>query len=343
MAPNFAIIVPVFNTEKYVETAINSLLNQTFRNFIVYAIDDCSTDSSAELLDQIAKLDSRVRVFHLSKNVGVCEARNFALSQIEEDGSFTHIMFVDSDDLVEPQLLDKLSKLINKNESAEYFVFGFNFLTLKGEIGTKFPNNLIYLHNQKEIVHQIIFSSFWRGKCYPNWGVWNKVFSVRLLKGFRFRKGMRLGEDVELLCRVLQRINCGYFLGEVLYHYRVRESSATHTCQASYVKDVEALLGLKSFYMYSSPVVQSLINTVIYRNIFSLYLRAVFYGLTEEVDLFRQRYLQYAWILFKNSEMKNYASWLKYGCCVYGPPGVLAILFSAYQKLRILVKGDGFS
>ena len=342
--PNFAIIFPVFNTEKYVGEAINSLLSQTFQNFTIFAIDDCSTDNSSQILDQVAKSDRRVKVFHLPTNVGVCEARNFALAEIEKDTSFTHILFIDSDDLVEPHLLQKITTIVDKNSQlVEYLVFGFNFLTLKGVVGRKFPTDTIQLRNQHELIQQILQSSFWKKRCYSNWSLCNKVFSTNLLKGLRFKKNMKLGEDIEFLCRATQKARQGYFLGEVLYHYRIRNSSATHSRQKNYSRDIEALFQLQKSFSQGSKDLQHLINTVIYRNVFSLYLRTVFYDLPEEVSIFREKYIPIAWSLFLENELKTVSELFKYGCCVFMSPQLLSKLFSSYQSLRAFKRGEGFS
>lgn len=341
---NFAIIFPVFNTEKYVRKAINSLLNQTFQNFTVYAIDDCSTDNSAQILDQVAKSDPRVKVFHLPMNVGVCAARNFALAEIENDATFTHILFIDSDDVVEPQLLQKIKMAIDKGvQPVEYLVFGFNFLTLKGIVGRNFPNEIIRLKNQHELIQQILQSSFWKNKCYSNWSLCNKVFATNLLKGLRFQKNMKLGEDIEFLCRAVQKARQGYFLGETLYHYRIRNSSVTHSRQKAYSGDIEALFQLQNSFSQGSSDIQFLVNTVIYRNVFSLYLRTVFYNLPEEVSVFRKKYIPIAWSLFLESELKTVSEFFKYSCCVFISPPILSKLFSLYQSLRAFKRGKGFS
>ena len=71
----FSIIVPVYNVEQYLENCINSVLNQSFRNFQLILVDDGSKDSSGEICDRFAQKDSRVKVIH-KPNAGVSAARN---------------------------------------------------------------------------------------------------------------------------------------------------------------------------------------------------------------------------------------------------------------------------
>ena len=341
--PKFAIIIPIYNTERYVKATIDSLLMQPFDDFVIYAVDDASTDTSPKILDQIVHFDPRVKVFHLKQNVGVCGARNFALNEIEKANCFTHVLFIDSDDLVEPKLFEKLSAVINRDPEAEYITYGFKFLTCKGLVGKEFPRDLIPLKSRNEIVQQVVHSSFWKNKCYPNWSLCNKVFSTKLLVGLRFRNDMKIGEDIEFLCRIIQRARQGYFLGDALYLYRIRNSSATHSRQKNYSEDIEALLHLRQSPLYFAADIQILINTVIYRNIFSLYLRTVFYGMSEERLVFRKKYIPIAWSMFKKSQIKTKIEWLKYSICVFLNPCILSVLFSVFQKLRTIHRGQGFS
>ena len=80
-----SIIIPVYNAEKYIESCVNSLLQQTYKNIEIICIDDCSTDSSLYLLKQIAQTDNRVIVIESSKNGGAGAARNLGLSAVSGD------------------------------------------------------------------------------------------------------------------------------------------------------------------------------------------------------------------------------------------------------------------
>ncbi|MCI8881370.1 MAG: glycosyltransferase family 2 protein, partial [Clostridiaceae bacterium] len=92
-----SIIVPVYNTEKYLKQCLDSIRLQTNHNLDIILIDDGSTDSSAEICDRYEKMDSRIRVFHI-KNGGVSNARNYGIQQAKG----TWILFQDSDDWIEP-------------------------------------------------------------------------------------------------------------------------------------------------------------------------------------------------------------------------------------------------
>ena len=103
VAPKITIIVPVYNTEKYLPRCINSILSQTFTDFELLLIDDGSTDRSYKILEDYAIQDERIRIFH-QENGGVTSARNIGVT--ESRGEW--VSFVDSDDEL---LIDALSIL----------------------------------------------------------------------------------------------------------------------------------------------------------------------------------------------------------------------------------------
>lgn len=105
MQPLISVIVPVYNTEKYLDKCMQSILGQTYGNLEIILIDDGSTDGSSEKCDSYAKVDSRVRVIH-KKNGGQSSARNVGLDICKGK----YISFVDSDDWIEPDMYSFLYK-----------------------------------------------------------------------------------------------------------------------------------------------------------------------------------------------------------------------------------------
>ena len=111
-----SIIVPVYNSKKYLTRCVESITNQSYLNIEIILIDDGSTDGSAELCDELEKRDRRIRVFH-QKNSGPGAARNLGL--LNATGSY--ITFVDSDDCVES---DGYNKILNKEYKSADVIIG---------------------------------------------------------------------------------------------------------------------------------------------------------------------------------------------------------------------------
>ena len=109
--PLISVIVPVYNVEGYMEACLDSLLAQTWPNFEIILIDDASADGSGQICDGYADRDARVRAVHFLRNRGPSAARNEGVRRAR--GEF--ISFVDSDDRVEPQLLESLYRCLEEN------------------------------------------------------------------------------------------------------------------------------------------------------------------------------------------------------------------------------------
>lgn len=102
-----SVITPIYNTEKLLGRCVDSILNQTFRDFALILVDDGSTDGSGRLCDELAARDSRIVVLH-QKNSGVGAARNRGLDWVFANTDSRWITFVDSDDWVHPRMLELL-------------------------------------------------------------------------------------------------------------------------------------------------------------------------------------------------------------------------------------------
>ena len=105
-----SVIVPIFNSKKYLEQCLYSIVNQTYKYLEIILINDGSTDNSGQICDAYIKKDKRIRVYH-RENHGLVESRKFGVEH--SHGEF--VTFVDSDDWIEPDMYESmLSKIINK-------------------------------------------------------------------------------------------------------------------------------------------------------------------------------------------------------------------------------------
>ena len=109
--PVFSVILPVYNVEKYLEHCLESIQNQTFKDFEVLCVDDASTDSSLSLLEEFSKKDNRFKIFRHITNQSLGSARNTALSNVRGE----YICCVDSDDWIDVTLLEKVYNAFEQN------------------------------------------------------------------------------------------------------------------------------------------------------------------------------------------------------------------------------------
>jgi len=104
-----SVIVPVYNSEKYIARCVDSVLSQTFSDLELILMDDGSSDASPAICDAYARQDPRVHVIH-QKNAGVCVARNNALDWVFANSNSQWLFFIDNDDWMHPETLERLHK-----------------------------------------------------------------------------------------------------------------------------------------------------------------------------------------------------------------------------------------
>lgn len=130
--PFFTVIIPLYNKEKYIENAIKSILNQTFRDFELLIINDCSTDKSVEIATEF--LSENVKIIHHEKNSGLAATRNTGIKKATSN----YVTFLDADDLWKPHFLEKIYNLVQNFPEAR--IFATNYEEIWGKT-IKIPHN----------------------------------------------------------------------------------------------------------------------------------------------------------------------------------------------------------
>ena len=127
-----SIITPSYNSSKFIKDCVNSVFSQTYKNWEMFIVDDCSEDNSKEIISELSTKDKRIKPIFLEKNVGAAEARNTAIRQSKGK----YVAFLDSDDLWNPKKLEKQLSFMNKNE----IVFSYTNYQLMSENGEDISN-----------------------------------------------------------------------------------------------------------------------------------------------------------------------------------------------------------
>lgn len=214
--PTVSVVMPVYQVVDYVDEAVSSVLNQTYRNFELILIDDGSTDGSEKKCDAWAEIDPRVAVVH-QKNAGQSSARNLGISKAR--GEF--ILFVDSDDYLYPSLLDAALERLTTTKSDICF-FKYVVLQKDGSLepykeSAAFPE--VLSDGSKETLGYLLGQ---RLHHYP----WMRLAKTKLYTEDAdfFPLGRKM-EDVATTPRLVARADVISFLDEELYVYRIREGS----------------------------------------------------------------------------------------------------------------------
>lgn len=209
-----SVLVPVYNTSKYLDRCMKSLLNQTYKDLEIVVINDGSTDDSLSKLEQYAKKDSRVKVYSY-ENAGISKTRNRALEQAHGE----YITFVDSDDFIDHRMIEKLYQAAIKRDLD---VVQCNFVMDYGPIPfyrkPTFRKDFSTLEAMKMLAKEFYLNN------YP----WGKLYKRECFDGVHFPENMKGFEDT---CTIFKAIAKAKRVGTIpnrYYHYAQRFGSLTN-------------------------------------------------------------------------------------------------------------------
>lgn len=220
MGKRVSIIVAIYNVEEFLEKCIESILKQTYKHIEIICMDDGSTDNSGGICEKYRELDSRIIVIH-QQNAGVAEARNSGVAICTGE----YIIFVDGDDWLEPDMIQKLVFLIESSPGIG--VAACNY----------FWNDNIIIKNKKNVpqcplpmkkfLYYIYNRDTYKGVSSY---VWNRLFKAEYFKENRitFDKKLYMTDDVLAVAECYLQDELAIYTNEPLYHYRQREGSFMH-------------------------------------------------------------------------------------------------------------------
>lgn len=207
-----SIIVPVFNTEQYLNRCINSLLNQTYKNFEIIIINDGSIDESERIIKVFN--DKRIK-YHFQENYGVSHARNKGI----EFAKGEYICFVDSDDYVNEKYLEMLIDS-SINNMSDLSICEYNII----------ENNSIKktMHIKEDNYEGVLINALKKETIY--FSLLNKIFDKKIIikNKIKFIEDVFNGEDMEFVIHYLNCIKKVSFVKVPLYNYCRHNGSASY-------------------------------------------------------------------------------------------------------------------
>lgn len=201
-----SIIMAAYNAEKTIEQAIDSVLSQTYTNFELLVVNDCSADRTAELVKSIEAKDSRVRLISNVKNSGVSYTRKHGLEEAKGDW----IAILDSDDAWEPEKLEKQIEL-QRRTNADLLFTGSAFMDSEGH-----PIDW-YLHAPKEVTYRQLLKQ----NVLSN----SSALVRKELYAKHYAIGDGMHEDFAIWLSILKKGTKAYGVDEPLLIYRIAKSS----------------------------------------------------------------------------------------------------------------------
>jgi glycosyltransferase involved in cell wall biosynthesis len=209
---SISLIVPVYNVDKYLIRCLESIKNQTFMSFECILINDASTDNSAAICNDYSNKDNRFRVVHKTINEGSSQARRTGF----EESSGSYILCIDSDDWIEPDMLEKMyKKAIEENLDIVCCDFYFDKGTYK-------------IYNEESLISYnkiLLIKDFISFKLHPS--VWNKLVKRNIYEKvvFPFHS---VAEDQIIIPQIIFYSEKIGYINKAFYHYCFNSSSLTY-------------------------------------------------------------------------------------------------------------------
>lgn len=196
-----SIIVPVYNAEKFIDETINTVLNQSYQDFELILVNDCSKDDSIKLIKKYK--DKRIKLLNNESNSGAATSRNNGIK--EAKGKY--ICFLDADDLWDDKKLEKQVKFMQEKD-CEFSFTGYEFADSNG-----IPNGKkVYIPERIKYKQALKNTTIWTSTVMFN--------MEKLTKEDIFMPNVRRGQDTATWWKVLKKIECAYGLNEILSFYR---------------------------------------------------------------------------------------------------------------------------
>ncbi len=250
--PKISVIIPVYKVEKYLPACLDSVLAQKFTDWEAICVNDGSPDNCAKILQEYAEKDKRIKVI-TQKNQGVSSARNSGLDQITGD----FICFLDSDDELSPNFLEKMYDALQKTNA--------DVAWCNLQQGSKKKDWQI-----KKIPVQVyanVFERFLQENPKMVMFLGNKVFRKDLIASKRFCRDLSIAEDLLFLYEVMYESKKVCHVPEILCWYRARESSVMHEDFSKKVIDGNCGAAVAMFYYFKDKVMPPKTRKILHQKI----------------------------------------------------------------------------
>lgn len=264
--PKVSIIIPVYNTEKYLRPCLDSLTKQTLRNIEIICVDDGSTDASLQVLYEYESRDHRIRVFtEPHKNAG--QARNLGLKQARGE----YLYFLDSDDYIDASLLEKAVSTLDKSQ-ADIFVFAANYHNMQNNciyfipwsfVAGRLPQKSTF---SPDDIQQFLFNVF----C--TW-CWNKIFRRSFIEKYNivFQETQRTN-DMAFVFQALASAKTISVLKEPLVYYRIKHGNSLQQTNdltplaftTAYIETKRRLQAINKYEKFEQSLLNELLGGAIY-------------------------------------------------------------------------------
>ncbi len=228
--PLISVIIPVYNSKKYLKSCLESVCNQSYHNLEIVVVDDGSSDGSSDICDAMARQDARIHVIHKA-NAGVSAARNDAMKYAHGE----LYAFVDSDDVIESDMYERMLGVM-KEQDADCVCCGAKYI--KDGVISQYANGRVKVFHDVEMMDTYITGY---QKCALTIAMWNGLYKRELFQGLEFPQIIKY-EDGLVKARIMAKVKKGVFIDQSFYHYTLRGVSLSHAQMSQ--QDIEQFISI---------------------------------------------------------------------------------------------------
>lgn len=277
-----AIIVPVKDIESYLEKCLSSIMCQTFKKWVCFLIDDCSTDSSGLICDQFSATDSRFKAIHLRNNIGLPRVREKGIRIVREKG-VQKVIFVDGDDWLNHNALEVLNDYFQDDTDIVYGGFSLDYSTSMKIDYSTLGRRGFYSCNDHNLLDILIPNS--QSDLPTHVSVWGVLYKTELFDNIDWKYNrVKMGEDLRLHLQLLMYAKKVFNTAESIYHYRQREQSMTVEHAKPSTDVLDFLISLKKHFFK--------VSDLDYKRFIRIYLRAWILYLARQDHKILREYLK---------------------------------------------------
>jgi glycosyltransferase involved in cell wall biosynthesis len=249
--PKISVLMPVYNSSKFIEKTLRSLMKQTYTNIEIITLNDGSTDNSLEILNKLANEDNRIKVFSKKNEKSLPKTRNYLLSLNHNE----YFVFTDSDDIVDKDYIKVLyENLINYN--ADLSICGFKWQLQEMPFINQ-PIKILTFTSPEHAIQRMILDK------NIHFFLWNRMFKTSIAQGIKFDESYLQGEDLMYTIDYTKKCKKIVYTNELLYHYILRKTSEVH--QNFSIKNITFIESLKKqIELEENPVIKDSLKTWMY-------------------------------------------------------------------------------
>ncbi|WP_318529515.1 glycosyltransferase family 2 protein [Campylobacter sp. IFREMER_LSEM_CL2256] len=281
-----SIILPTYNVEKYIARALESCINQTFKDIEIIVVDDLGNDKSIDIAKEYASKDNRIKIIHNEENLGTFASRNIGVL----NSSSPYIMFLDPDDYLELNACEKCIKILNKNDKIDLIWFDFLYHSNNTIIKNKILQDNIFSIN--EYCQYVISHD---GLCY--WTLCSKIikkeiYAKALTSLAYINTKLTMAEDALMYFFIIQHCKNIQTSSLNIYHYYQNSTSSMLTNNKkrieNYIKQETQIIKIMNNYLKNNKL-----DTLLFIFL-AILMQNIKFGQNErKIQLYKKNYLTY--------------------------------------------------